>query len=319
MNWIRDTFSISTDAQDKLLASFIVVAALLVIRWVVLRAIARQYPDDVDVTYRSRKVAAYTATFASIVTLGFIWLEAFDNFTTYLGLVSAGVAIALADLLKNMAGWGFILTRRPFRVGDRIEVGDTRGDVIDIRLFRFTLMEVGKWVDSDQSTGRLVHVPNGLVFTHVVANYTEGFGYIWHEIPVLVTFESDWRRAEEIIRESMQAYCPDIERKAGQLIRATARDYQIRLGTLTPTVYLTVKDSGVLLTGRFLVDARQRRGTEQSVWRGVLDGFATEPNVALAYPTTRTYFEGPVKVDLDGADALSTADPVIQEGNSDAR
>lgn len=99
------------------------------------------------------------------------------------------MAIALADVLKNMAGWMYIPSRRPFRVGDRIEIEGTRGDVVDIRLFCFSLMEIGNWVDAEQSTGRLVHVPNGSVFINQVANYTEGFQYIWHEMPVRTFFQ----------------------------------------------------------------------------------------------------------------------------------
>ena len=71
--------------------------------------------------------------------------------------------------------------------------------LIDLRIFQFTLMEIGNWVDADQSTGRIVHVPNGSVFVTPLANYAKGFQYIWNEIPVLVTFESDWRRAKEIL------------------------------------------------------------------------------------------------------------------------
>ena len=104
-------------------------------------------------------------TFVGLVSLGFIWLEAFDNLPTYLGLVSAGIAIGLSDLLKSIAGWVYIVVRRPFRVGDRVEVAGSKGDVVDIRLFRFSLIEVGGWVDADQSTFRLLHIPNGRVFT----------------------------------------------------------------------------------------------------------------------------------------------------------
>lgn len=136
----------------------------------------------------------YSATAITGITLAFIWVDAFDALPTYLGLVSGGIAIALSDLLRNVACWAYILLRRPFRVGDRIEIQDLKGYVIDIRLFRFSVMEVGGWVDPDQSTGRLVHVPNGLLFSDRVANYTEGFSHVWDEVPVLVTFESDWEQ-----------------------------------------------------------------------------------------------------------------------------
>lgn len=296
MDWITDQLGIEPGTQGRILASLLVVVALVLARWSIVRAIGRRLTEGDEAVYRARKITAYTATLVGAVTLAFIWLAAFSDFPTFLGLVSAGVAIGLSDLLKNMAGWAYIVTRRPFRVGDRVEFRDTRGDVIDVRLFRFTLMEVGNWVGADQSTGRLVHVPNGLLFTHEVANYTEGFPFLWDELPVLVTFESDYRRAEAIIYEAMRGHVPNIEAQAAREIRETARRYQIKLGALTPIVYLSVRDSGVLLTGRYLTEARGRRTIEQAVWRAALDGIRAEPLVELAYPTTRTYLRGPIEI-----------------------
>src|SRR5207247_10961705 len=117
----------------------------------------------------------------------------------FCGLVSAGSAMALKDPLAQLAGWASILWRRPFEVGDRIEIATHKGDVIDIRLFQFTLNEIGVWVDADQSTGRIVHIPNQLIFTEPAANDDEGFKYIWNEVPVVVTFESNWTKAKEIL------------------------------------------------------------------------------------------------------------------------
>lgn len=284
---------ITAEIRNKLIASGAVLVALILVRWLVLRVVHR-YLDEAETWYRARKIATYTTTVVVLITLSWIWLEAFDNLTTYLGLVSAGIAIALSDLLKNMAGWLYILTRRPFRVGDRIEVAGSKGDVIDVRLFRFSLMEIGNWVHADQSTGRMIHVPNGVVFTSSVANYTEGFAFIWHEIPVLVTFESNWEKGERILLELLRANTVDVQSHVGRRLRETARQYQIKIGTLTPIVYVTVQDSGVLLTGRFLVAARERRGAEQRVWRALLTAFAAEPDVDLAYPTVRTYLHGPI-------------------------
>jgi small-conductance mechanosensitive channel len=291
MDWIEDTLGIEPDIQVKVLTSVVVIVLVMVLRWLIIRYVASKVVDEAasDAVYRVRKVATYIAFFIIAITLSFVWIDAFDNFATYLGLLSAGIAIALADVLKNIAGWAYLLTRRPMSVGDRVEVGGTHGDVIDIRLFRFTLMEVGNWVDADQSTGRLVHVPNGLLFTQQLANYTEGFSHIWEDLPVLITFESDYNKAEEILRRILAENCPDVEATAGKTIRETARRYRIRVGALTPTVYLSVKDSGVLLTARYLTESRSRRGTAQEIWRAILDSFGAEPSVELAYPTYRIF------------------------------
>jgi small-conductance mechanosensitive channel len=218
-------------------------------------------------------------------------------------LVSAGIAIALSDLLKNMAGWLYIVVRRPLWLGDRVEVDGTRGDVVDVRLFRFTLMEIGEWVHADQSTGRLVHVPNGVLFTKPMANYTEGFEYIWNEVPVMVTFESNWERAKGIIQEEIESVSANVSAKASEGLRKTARDYQIKIGKLTPIVYLSVEPSGIMLTGRFLVSARQRRGIEERVWEGILRRFRAAEDIDLAYPTVRTFYRDPIEVRTESSDS----------------
>ena len=298
MEWIRDQLGVTTATQGKVIATIVAVVVLVLSRWLVLRAIQQRF-EEAWVGYRARKAATYTATVLGMAIIAWIWVDAFNDLPTFLGLVSAGVAIALADVLKNLVGWVYILSRRPFRVGDRIEIENTKGDVVDVRLFRFSVMEVGNWVDADQSTGRLIHIPNGKLFTTHVANYTEGFEYIWYEIPVLITFESDRRLARTILESALRDHAPDVERAAGSSIRETARSYHIRIGTLTPIVYLSVQDSGVLLTCRFLVNVRQQRGVAQNIWTAILDGFDAAPSIELAYPTVRTFFAGPVSIETD--------------------
>lgn len=294
--WLAETFGADPETVRSI---FYTIAAFVIIflgRILILRIIHEAGDPGAESQYRARKIINYAATAVFLITLAFIWVDAFENLPTYLGLVSAGVAIALADVLKNMAGWALILTRRPFQVGDRIEVKGMKGDVVDVRLFRFSLMEIGGWVDAEQSTGRLVHVPNSVVFNDAVSNYTEGFAYIWDEIPVLVTFESDWKLAEQLIRDVLAEEAPDVEGAAGSRIRDTARTYSIRVGTLTPNVYVSVRDSGVLLTARYLVETRTRRGRADRIWRGLLDAFNSEPTVDLAYPTIRTHLADTIRL-----------------------
>lgn len=296
MDWLAETLGADPSTLNSVLLTIASIILIVIGRSVILRVIHSAASDDPETQYRARKIVNYTATAVFFITLAFIWIDAFQNLPTYLGLVSAGVAIALADVLKNMAGWGFILSRKPFQVGDRIEVRGLKGDVVDIRLFRFSLMEVGGWVEAEQSTGRLVHVPNGVVFNEPLSNYTEGFAYIWDELPVLVTFESDWKLGEQLMRDVLETEAPDVESVAGSRIRETAQKYSIRVGTLTPTVYVAVRDSGVLLTARYLVETRTRRGRADRIWRGILDVFNAEPTVNLAYPTIRTYLPDAIQL-----------------------
>jgi small-conductance mechanosensitive channel len=293
---IGEAIGISPAAAENIIFSVAALVVVFVARAAVMRVL-KSNVEGHDAQYRARKIVNYATTVLFIISAAFIWLDAFSSLPTYLGLVSAGIAIALSDVLKNMAGWAFILSRKPFEIGDRVEVAGLKGDVIDVRLFRFSLMEVGGWVDAEQSSGRLVHVPNGVVFNQPVANYTEGFAYIWDEIAVLITFESDYKLAKTILLDILKEDAPDTHGMAGQRIRETASKYSIKIGTLTPTVYVSVRDSGVLLTARYLVETRTRRGAEDKIWQAILDAFNETEAIALAYPTVRTYL--PDRIQLD--------------------
>lgn len=269
---------------------FYSITALLLFgaaKWILLLVFLRN--REVKAQYRIRKVITYIIWPIAFFVVGRIWFTGFQALSTYLGLLSAGLAIALQSPLVNLAGWAFILWRKPFSVGDRVQIGDSRGDVIDQRIFMFSLLEIGNWVDADQSTGRVIHVPNGKVFTEVLANYGQGFHYIWNEIPVLVTFESDWKQAKKLLLNIVQHHGTKFSAAAQEKLRDAAKKYMIFYNNLTPTVYTSVKDCGVMLTIRYLCDPRQRRGSEQHLWEAILEEFARHQDIDFAYPTQRFY------------------------------
>ena len=229
------------------------------------------------------------STLLLVLLIGQIWVEGISSLTTFLGLASAGVAVAMHDTIANIAGWFFIMSRKPFKVGDRIQIGETAGDVIDVRFFQFSIVEIGNWVDADQSTGRIIHMPNSKVLREPLANYHIGFEYIWNEIPVLITFESDWKKAKRLLENIARDNIEHLSEGAQEQIRCAAEKYLIFYGAHTPIVYTTVKDSGVMLTMRYLASPRKRRSSEQQIWEATLEAFAQEDNIELAYPTTRLY------------------------------
>lgn len=274
---------------SQIAASVILVFALAFLRWLILRTL-RSRSTEGDTYFRTRKWLAYIVTAVGFLGLVQIWIGGVAGLGTYLGILSAGLAIALADVLENLAGWVFIVARRPFNVGDRVEIDGRIGDVVDVRAFRFTVLEVGNWVDADQSTGRLIHIPNGKVFSDSLVNYTEGFPFIWEEIHVLVTFESDWRKAEQLIERALAEHAPSTEDGSiRRAIQRAGRTYLIRYTHLDPKTYVSVKDSGVQISGRYLVRVRERRGTQDRIWRSILAGISQAPSVDLAYPTYRVY------------------------------
>ena len=274
--------------QAKIILSLLIVLGLMIARRFVLRLVDRRV-HEATARYRWAKGSSYVATLLGFLFITQIWFTAVRSVGTFLGLLSAGLAIALKDLVADLAGWIFIIWRRPFDLGDRIQIGHHAGDVVDTRIFAFTVMEIGNWVAADQSTGRMIHVPNSRVFTEPLANYTAGFPYLWNELPVLVTFESDWRRAKELLQGIVDAEALATSQDAERTLKETSKRFLIHYRKLTPVVYTSVMDSGVLLTIRYLTRPRERRGTAQAIWERILDAFSQEQGIDFAYPTQRLY------------------------------
>jgi len=288
VDWIQAHLGIGAEKLGDIVLTLAVWGLVLVLRVVVGRMVERRV-SEVQRRYIIAKTLNYLLGFVFFIATLVIWFGGMTGWTAYLGLVSAGLAIALQDPLVNLAGWIFISVRKPFVVGDRIEIGDHRGDVIDLRLFQFSLIEIGNWVDADQSTGRIIHIPNGWVFKQTTANYTAGFKFIWDEISVMVTFESDWRRTKEILLEIAERHTVIQDDEAAEEVRRASRKYMIFFQYLTPIVWTSVADSGVVLTMRYICDPRRRRSTATAIWEDVLAAFAAEDTIDFAYPTTRFY------------------------------
>lgn len=272
--------------QAKIIATIIAFILFFVIKKLILR-IVYNTTENVKTRYQWHKITSYISFSLISIIIANIWLEGIESIATYLGLVSAGIAIALKEPLTNLTGWLYIIWRSPFDVGDRIQLGHETGDVIDTNLFNFTLMEIGNWVDADDHTGRLIHVPNGLIFTATLANYGKGFKYIWNEMPVLVTFESDWRKAKNILLKIVHENSIIQTKSAEKKFKEAKKVFMLKKPDLEPTVITKVEDSGVELTLRYLCRPDMRRETEHKIWEDILDKFDKYDNIDFAYPTQR--------------------------------
>lgn len=286
--WVDELVGISPETLSHILDTILALLTYLLLRRLARRLLLRSV-DEPNRRYFIGKSISYVLSVLAILVIAKIWLKANINLATYLGILSAGLAIALQDPIVNMAGWLFVMVRQPFRVGDRVQVGSLRGDVIDIRLFMFTLLEIGNWVDAEQSTGRIVHVPNGQVFKTFLSNYTQGFEFIWNEIPVTVTFESNWRKARGILEHIADEHAEHLDEHMARQVRELGDKWRIHFQHLGPIVWLKVCDFGVTLTIRYLCRPRRRRSSEDIIWQKILQAFADEPDVDLAYPTQRFF------------------------------
>ena len=266
--------------------SVITIIIFYLLATLICRVINRRI-EDVKKKYNARKATFYVATLLMLLSMSIIWIRNISQLTVVLSVLSAGLVVALQEVILCIAGWFIIVFRKPFDTGDRIEIGGHKGDVIDIGFLQTSLLEIGNWVVEDQSTGRVFHIPNSMVFRHAAFNYTRDFEFIWNEIKVVVTFESDWERAREIILNPAQKEADRIKKEVDRLIRRMATQYLIYYEKLTPIVYVKIVGYGVELSLRYLTEAKKRRSTQDEISRKILDDFAKEHHVNFAYDTLR--------------------------------
>src|ERR1700760_2197687 len=152
-----------------------------------------------DARYKVRKFVAFSGYLSILLFLAILFEDRLGRLSFAFGVAGAGVAVALQDILASIAGAFSIGFSKLYALGDRVQIGDTRGDVIDIGLLRTTLLETGNWVSGDLFNGRIVRIPNSAVLKGSVFNYSQGFQFIWDQIKVVFTSSSDFQFAKDML------------------------------------------------------------------------------------------------------------------------
>ena len=254
-----------------------VILAVALLADVLAGRLATRRRDDPYERYYARKLVRYAVTGMTLVVLAVYWRPAGGQVLAVLGFAAAGVAFALQELIGALAGWFNILSGRIFRVGDRIQMGGVRGDVIDITPLRTKIMEMGSgsddqaWVRGRQYTGRIVTVSNKATFTDPVFNYSTVFEYIWEELTVPVAYRDDWREAERILLAEVVAVSSS--EGAQQAIQEMTRRYPVARVDVEPRVFVRATDNWNELSARFVVPVRSARRVKDDVTRRVLERF----------------------------------------------
>lgn len=290
INYFQEYWQLSPELQYKIFYTVLSVFALVLLKVIALKIVFRRFQQVKD-RYFWKNSVNNTYYFLLLVFLFNIWVEQVESLATLVGLVGAGLVIALQAPVMNIAGWIFIIIRKPFDVGDRIEINGVAGDVIDIRFFQFTINEIGNWVAADQSTGRIIHIPNGEIFKASQANYDQGFSHVWDEISLRVTFDSDWKKAKELCEKIVNEHAEELSFSAKRKLLEASKKFMIFYSNLTPFVYTSVEDYGIKLTMRYLTLPKKRRVAQHEIWEDILETFQKYPDIHYAYPSQRIYFD----------------------------
>lgn len=224
------------------------------------------------------------------IILFLIFLNIFGSnltgLTTALGFAGAGVTYALREVIMSIAGWFAILFGDFFNAGDRVRLGGIKGDVVDISALRTTLMEVGEWVGGDQYTGRKVRVANSYIFSSPVYNYTSSFEFLWDEITIPLTFESDMQLAREILLDLADKHTDKYIDQAEQSWNQMRRDFKLEDASLENQVFLNLNENVPEISLRYVVDYQERRTVKDKLYSDIFKRFSETDEMVEIAPNT---------------------------------
>ncbi len=235
--------------------------------------------------YSLRKTTATLFLVMLTVVVLRIWLPNAQALLVSYGLIGAGVAISLQDVFKNLVGGIVIFANGTYRVGDRIEINGTFGDVIDIGMFYTSLLEIRGWVAGDQATGRIVTIPNGLVLPQNVNNYTKDHSFIWDEITLPITYRSNWEKAVNLIRDVVTKETQEITQAAERQLSSLQEKYYMSQRNVEPDVFLMPTDNWIAFHIRYIAPVRDRRLLHNTLVQQILKTVQAHADITIASTT----------------------------------
>jgi small-conductance mechanosensitive channel len=175
----------------------------------------------------------------------------------------------------NLAAWLLIMLRHPFKIGDRIIIGGLIGDVKDISLNYILLEQVGGTIGGEEKSGRALLVPNQYMFDYTIVNYTLDEKYILDEVPVRLTYDSDYFLAEEIMLQAAKQITADIIKETGE----------------SPYVRAEFMPSGIIARLRYKVLAIERQRVHSEIVNIIFEVFAKTDTVRFCYDKGEALFD----------------------------
>jgi small-conductance mechanosensitive channel len=260
----------------------IVIAALL---YVLEGFYAKHSAVQKAERYRRRNFLTTIVVLAALAAIAILWAHTLQNKGTFLGLIGAGLAVALREPLLSIAGRLAIFTGHMYNAEDRIELQNMTGDVIDIGFFYTRMLEIGSWIGGDQYSGRLLLIPNSLIFGSPIVNYTQHLSCIWDEVNLPITYGSDVEAAIRILTDVGREYTERFLQTAQKQLEAMKRRFLVPAVEFEPTVFVKITSNWVELRMRYVVEAKKRREASSYIYKEVFSRVQKSRNIQIASET----------------------------------
>lgn len=210
-------------------------------------------------------------SFIEIVVLIAIWSKYIQGIMTLISVGTAAMTIALRELILNFFCGIYIKVRKPFKVEDRIEIDGIKGDVMNISVLDFEVLEISNKDNNGQSTGIVISFPNSIVFSKPVKNINKGFKYIWEELVINVKMDCDLvNNKKEIYRIVNELeVIKNIPKKMKAQISSANMNNRVYFNKYDPIIYTKLVEDHVELTVRYLMHPKKSRYVESVIWNKI--------------------------------------------------
>jgi small-conductance mechanosensitive channel len=262
---------LQNDYIRNLIFSVALIALLMLIRFIVNRLVT---PRMASAEERRRWLSGSRNTTALLLVLSLaaVWANALHSFVLSIVALAAALVIATKELILCLSGSFVRTVGGSYTLGDRIEWGTVRGDVIDISLFTTTLLEVGPGQSFHMPTGRTVIVPNSKLLDTAVFNESKTGRYVVHTLRIPLEMTADLERAQQAALESIHEVCQDYIEAAREWMEGLEHTHNfIHTPSAEPRVYLHVADPNRIdMVLRFPSPVRRQGRIEQAILRRFL-------------------------------------------------
>ena len=239
------------------------------------RKIYSQLPvSDKKKYFRNRKIKISLTIICWLVVI-LIWKEQIKSLITLISFVSAAVTIALREIIFNFFAGIYINAKKIFEIEDRIEIKGIKGDVITMHSLGFEMLEIADGNEYEQSTGKIVHIPNSAVFSEPTKNFTKAFKYIWDEIKINIELDSDVEETKSYIYNILKniEILKEIPEKMENQVDDVTVQYRIYYNKLEPIIYTRIDESHIELSLRYLVHPKKIRIVQNEIYLKVLEEY----------------------------------------------
>lgn len=206
-----------------------------------------------------------------VIMFLFIWDEYIQSLMTLISVISAAMTIALRELILNFFCGLYIKIKKPFKVEDRIQINDIKGDVMSISALNFELLEISTKEENGQSTGVVITYPNSIVFTSPVKNINKGFKYIWDEMTIKIDMDSDLVKNKQEIYKVVNniEIIKNIPKKMKEQISDVNTTNRVYFNKYDPIIYTKIVDGHIELILRYLIHPKKARYVESVIWNKI--------------------------------------------------